>query len=285
MKIKCSLLLKWCECNLTNKEFTFLLLIARYQDKDGYGHVKGIYYKDIMEKCNMCQMTFYMVLRSLKQKGLIDYTRKNKDYDITILNNDFSYEGALKEGYINLNKSIFDEEKFKKLRVNEKILLMLFMSVTYKNKGSYRIGIKTFYEKYTKLLGVTQKVLRSYLHSLKEFFNIWVKGGNYYIRFLAREFKEKKEKEIDQYLDHIINTECRRNKVDTNQNDDNFKDTITVIKQYWTEAKEAGQDILVIFANCMAECTGKILNSKYIHKLIRRTLGIEKRPALSDMLF
>lgn len=180
MKIKFSLLLKWCTCKLTNKEYEFLIFITRYQEQDGYGHVRGVYYKEIMKKCNMSQMTFYTVLRSLKQKDLIEYTRRNKDYDITILNNDFSYEGS-KEGYINLNNIDFEEEKFKNLRVNEKILFMIFMRNTYVNKGIYRIGTKTFYDEYTKLLGVTKKVLRSYLHALKVFFNIWTKEGKYFI--------------------------------------------------------------------------------------------------------
>lgn len=277
MKIKVSLLLKWCTCKLTKKEYEFLIFIARYQDC--YGHVRGIYYKDIMENCSMSQMTFYTILRSLKQKGLIDYKRMNKDYDITILNNDFSYEGSWNEGYINLNKIVFEEEKFKKLRVNEKILLMIFMRNTYVNKGIYRVGTNKFYDDYTKLLGVTKKVLRSYLHSLKEFFNIWTQKGKYFIKFVSNTFKEKSETETDQYLGHIVQIGCRRNKVVVDSTA-TVKDTMQLIKQYRQQAKEAGQNIFEVLNSCLAECKNGILNSKYIHKLIRQAIGIEYRPAI-----
>lgn len=286
MKIKYSLLRQWCKSKLTNKELTFLLFIARYQDQDGSGQVKGIYYKDIMEKCNMCQRTFYLVLPSLKQKGLIDYKRKKNDYDITILNNDFTYEGSLKEGYINVNKKIFDSEKgnklsekFNKLRVNEKLLLLLLMRNTHVNKGQYKIGRKTFYDEYTEILGVTEKVLRSYLHSLKSIFYVWSMAGNLYVKFSGSSFKDKEEKEVDQYLDHIVRVGCRRNCVEVNSTTV-INDTRQLIKQYRQEAKEVGQDIFDILNSCLAECKKSILNSKYIHKLMRRALQIEHRPII-----
>lgn len=254
-----------------------MMEIARYQVQDASGGtngvVRGIYYKDIMEKCNMSQKTFYNVLDSLEQKGLIKSTRNNNDYDIIILDNDFSYEGARKEGYININNEVFGEEKFKKLKVNEKILLMLFMRNTYLNKGTYRIGNDTFYEKYTELLGVTEKVLRGYLNSLKKFFNIYKSEGNYFINFLADKFKEKIEKEVDQLRDHTVRILCRRNKVDASS-DQAVKDTMQLIVQYQKEAKDKGKDIFDIMGACLEVCRKSILNSKYLHKLIRKALGL-----------
>ena len=90
MKIKYSLLDRLC--NLTNKEVDFLLYVAHYQDD--YGRIRGIYYRDVCQACDMCKQTFYDVLRSLQQKGVITYVRADRDYNITILDNDFSYKGS-----------------------------------------------------------------------------------------------------------------------------------------------------------------------------------------------
>lgn len=280
MKIKYSLLLKWCNCNLTNKELDFLLFIVRYQDQDGFGQVRGIYYKDIMKKCKMSQGTFYNVLKSLERKGLIAYKSKKHDYDIIILNNSFSYKGSLNEGYINLNKIIFDEKRFNKLRVKEKLLLMLFMRNTHVNKGLYRIGKETFCDEYTKVFGVTKKVLRSYLHSLKKIFYILAKEGKYFVKFVASTFKEKVETEVDQYLDHIVRIGCRRNNIDP-FSPAMVKDTLQLVKQYRKEARGSGQDIFDVLDTCLAECKKGVLNSKYIHKLMRQVLGIEHRPVVT----
>ncbi len=50
----------------------------------------------------MCKQTYYNMLLSLKNKGVIIYKHSNltNDVDITSLDNDFSYPSAYKEGYI-----------------------------------------------------------------------------------------------------------------------------------------------------------------------------------------
>ena len=108
------------------------------------------------------------------------------DYDIIILDNDFSYPSSYQEGYVNLNRKVFSSPGFKKLRAKEKALLLLLLQRTHENRSSYQIGTKKFYEKYMALLGVTKHVLRGYLHSLKKFFSIGVKDGKYFITFLWR---------------------------------------------------------------------------------------------------
>lgn len=273
LKIKYRLLKKFV--NLTNKENDFLLYVARFQNEKG--EVIGIYYKDIMKNCGMCKQTFYAVLRSLVKKGIITYTRENNDYNITILDNDFSYPESYKEGYVNLFRKIFRSKKFRNLKAKEKILLLLFLKITHENTSSYQIGTKNFYDKYTKLLGVTVRVLRGYLHSLRKFFSIGIKDGKYFITYLSNVFKDRLG-EVNQYLDHVVKVGCRRNKVDVDP--EAVNDTIQLIKQYRQEAREAGQNILDVLNSCLTKCKDGILNSKYIHKLIRKALGIENRPTM-----
>lgn len=276
MKIKYSLLDSWCERNLTNMEIVFLIHIARFQDE--YGRVMGIYYRDICASCGMSIQTFYDVLYSLADKGIITYNRVNDDYDITILNNDFSYKGSYEEGYINVSRSVFDSKSFRSLRAKEKMLFMFFMKVTHENGKSYQIGTEKFYKKYTTLLGVTKNILRTYLHSLRKFFSIGRKDGKYFITYLASVFKPRRPvSETDQFLGHVVKADCRRSKIKDIEVE-SISDTIQLVKQYRQEARDQGFDILKIISDCISYSVQnfkhKILDAKYVHKLVRQQLGL-----------
>lgn len=270
MKIKYSLLDKLN--SLTNKEVDFILYVARYQDD--YGCIRGMYYRDVCENADMCKQTFYDTLRSLQAQGIITYSRVNQDYDITILDNDFSYPGAYHEGYINVSRQVFHTRRFHKLKAKEKLLLLQFMKITHSASGSYQIGTGKLYTKYMQLLGVTKRVLRGYLHSLKKFFAIGIKDGKYFISYLRTVFNDRVEvSETDQYMRHLVRVSCRRAKIK------DFvpaavKDVVTIMKQYRKEAQESsiGKSIFEIVDDCI--CQAKELNSKYIHKLVRGALGL-----------
>lgn len=270
MKIKYSLLDKLN--SLTNKEVDFILYVARYQDD--YGCIRGMYYRDVCKNADMCKQTFYDTLRSLQAQGIITYSRVNQDYDITILDNDFSYPGAYHEGYINVSRQVFHTRRFHELKAKEKLLLLHFMKITHSASGSYQIGIGKLYTKYMQLLGVTKRVLRGYLHSLKKFFAIGIKDGKYFISYLRTVFNDRVEvSETDQYMRHLVRVSCRRAKIK------DFvpaavKDVVTIMKQYRKEAQESsiGKSIFEIVDDCI--CQAKELNSKYIHKLVRGALGL-----------
>ncbi len=278
MKIKYALLDTWSACKLTNMEITFLIHIAHLQDQDDSGRVMGVYYRDARTACGMSIQTFYDVLHSLTEKGVIEYTRVKDDYDITILNNDTSYKGAYEEGYINVSRLVFDSKSFRNLRAKEKMLFLLFMKVTHENGKTYQIGTEKFYEKYTTLLGVTKNILRTYLHSLRKFFSIGRKDGKYLITYLTSVFKPRKPiSETDQFLGHVVKVNCRRSKI-KEVKDEAIKDTIQLIKQYRNEARDQGLSIQGIISNCISysvqNFTHKILDAKYVHKLMRKQLGL-----------
>ena len=56
------------------------------------------------------------------------------------------------------------------------------------------MGTQKFYEVFTKLLHVTKRVIRCYLHSLRRFFSVGIKDGLYYITLLHSVFAQEEEK-------------------------------------------------------------------------------------------
>lgn len=259
--------------NLTNREWDFLLYAARYQNPTGT--VEGIYYKDICENVGMCKQTFYNTLHSLADQNIITYQQVGKaDYDISILNNE-EFDRKNPEGYINLNRSFFRATKFKTLRAKEKFMLLDFMKITHSNGGVYKLGIDTFYEKYERLLGLSKRVIRYYLQSLKKFFRIFTAKGNYYIAYQSDQMGMDKSNGQGQRRDYLAKVVCRRG---------GFKDTkklhlsdiATLIKQYSLQAKEKGYDILALLQESIAvsldEQDGEILKPKRIHMLLREYL-------------
>ena len=132
--------------NLTNTEMDLFLYIAKIQNI--YGIAYGVHHKAACDHTGMCKQSFYTALRSLERKGIISISRRSEiDYDVTILDNDFSYDGAFKEGYVNLHMKDFEEEAFKKLKAREKYMLMYFLKITFGEKV-YKIIVTNFYKKF-----------------------------------------------------------------------------------------------------------------------------------------
>lgn len=267
MKIKYALLEKLFQ--LTNREIDLLLYIARYQDD--HGQIRGIYYRTACEACDMCKQTFYNSLRSLEKKGVVEVSHVDSDFDIRILDNDFSYPESYSEGYVNVNRQVFRSAAFRKLRAKEKVFVMVLMKITHNAYSSYQIGVEKFYDKYMQMIGVTKKVLRSYLHTMKNFFTVGRKDGKYFITITARLLKMNQELESDQYLNQQIVTGCRRHKI-TIRKDKDVKDVSGLVKQYRSYASEVERDIWEIIDLTLKQCRGTVLNPKYIHKLVRSQL-------------
>ena len=274
MKIKYALLDKLY--TLTNKEIDLVLYVARYQNDHGCSY--GIYYRAACENTGMCKQSFYSTLRSLQRKGIITYEHADRDYDITILGNDFSYPESYHEGYVNVARKVFRTKKFRALKAKEKVLLLHFMKITHSADGSYQIGTAKFYGKYMQLLGVTKRVLRGYLHSLKSFFAIGVKDGKYFISYLASVFRERvEESESDQYMGHLVDTSCRRARIKEIPPED-VQETVKVMKQYRKVAETDDRNIFEVVDRCIRDSVkgakDRVLKSKYVHKLVRSTLGL-----------
>lgn len=278
MRIKYSLLPKLR--NLTNREMDFFLYIARYQDRRGF--VVGVHNKAVCRATGMCKQSFYTSMRGLAEKGVITYDRNDNDYDIMILGNDFAYENAWKEGYINLQRKVFHQKKFQTLKANEKYLLMELLKRTNESsKTSFHIYTKNFYRKLTELLGVTKRVIRSYLHSLRRFFSVGIRDGQYYITYLHSVFGPKEETmRIDnQDYEHFVKVHCRRKRIE--YTDQELHDTAWLLKEYRDRYKDVDLSLQEL-REMLAEAIGRSveqkassmrrLNAKYVHKLLREIL-------------
>ena len=179
--------------NLTNCEMNMYLWLCENQNDNGA--VSGIRPSDFLDM--MSKQSFYNSLKGLTDKGLIRLGLRKKRHEYKISLNEVTIVGdEWKEGYINLNKKLFQCEDFKKLKSREKYLMLLFyvktsVAVTPSGtKAVHSMEKDTFYEKYSKLLNRSKRRIMEYMHSLKKFFNINIK-----LRKRTRKHQEETVKE------------------------------------------------------------------------------------------
>lgn len=284
MKIKYAIIPKLN--TLSAKEMDLFLFMVKRQDQYT-GCVEGIYYREAMKVTGMCKQSFYNALKGLEKKGIITVTKvSDMDYDICILGNAFPNREAWKEGYVKLNRKAFRSKAFWALKAHEKYLLLEFLKGTHENGHSIRIGVDMLYEKYKKILGVSKRVLRSYLHNLRKFFSIGIKDGKYYITYLHSVFETERgaKSEERQHWEHLVRKECWRNHVP--EEEKNIEDTAELVHQYRQNLEDGTIGMLRILMRCIGRSVEGIerkkrkLNAKYVHKLVRWELFEEDPEAV-----
>lgn len=278
-KIKLQIINKLIQIQATSKEVDFLIYISRFQDD--HGIVRGVYYREICEQLNISNQTFYDIKRSLIQKGIIRVFKNNfLDWDIQILNNDFSNKD-FSEGYINTNQQIFNDKDFFSMKAGEKLLAMHFLKICHSGRGSYHIGTKKFFEKYTEVFQVSKRVIQNYLTSLRTFFSIGVKEQKYWITPLKRVYKQfLSPSETDNYNRQAGKMILRREKI-KDYTEKAFKDTIQLLKQYndveesLLKKFEQAVHLSIEKANMQIKNKRKwlyTLQPKLVHKLLRELI-------------
>lgn len=296
-KLKNCILDRMISEKLHSKEIDFLLYVSRFQDKNG--KVCGIHYRDVSEQMHMSFQEFYNVKESLKKKGFIRCEKSNwTDHDITIIGN--REEECLREGYINTNHNIFYTKEFYQLKAGAKLLAMHLMKVSYAGKGYFKIGRAKFYDKaegYTRKFGVTARVLRGYLMSLKGlFFSVSVKGGNYYIEPLKCIYRKLHEKsEQKRYEEHHVESIIRRAKI-KEADADAKRDVGTLFHQYRERIEGTGCSVMVLIEKAVIRSLEMInkgkrkqerreLKASLIHKLLKEEIEQReaKAPGLSSL--
>ena len=280
MRIKYSLIDKLK--NLTSTEMDLFLYIAKYQRLNGF--VAGVHNQNVCKATGMCKQSFYTAMRGLERKEIVKISRTSDiDYDFLILGNDFTGDDAFKagcEGYIDLSRSIFHKKQFKQLKAKEKWLLLYFLHCTHDNSSSYRIGTGNFYKKFCTLLGVTKRMVRSYLHSLHAFFSVGIVKGIYYITFKKSVFNQKQGEQEKQEHEFFASALLRRNKI-RKYNQEALAETAKLIKQYRGIAHDSGYNIFDVLEKAVRESIpdeskpkDRKLSYKYVHKLVRKTLAL-----------
>lgn len=281
MRIKYSLIEKLK--NLTSTEMDLFLYAAKYQRLNGF--VAGVHNQDVCRATGMCKQSFYTAMRGLERKGIVKISRTSDiDYDLLILDNDFTGKEAFKagrcKGYIDLSRSIFHKKQFKQLKAKEKWLLLYFLHCTHDNSSSYRIGTGNFYKKFCAMLGVTKRMVRSYLHSLRAFFSVGIVKGIYYITYKRSVFNQKQGEQEKQEHEFFASALLRRNKI-RKYNQEALAETAKLIKQYRGIAHDSGYNIFDVLEKAVRESIpdelkpkDRKLSYKYVHKLVRKTLAL-----------
>lgn len=280
-KLKNAILDKLIQQHVTDAELDVLLYISRFQSERGT--VAGVYYRTVAEELGIAFQTFYNALQGLEEKQIIRYQKGSYyDIDVLILDNDFrNMQEEMKKGFINTGADIFQSAAFKTLKANEKLLAMYIYKIAKSGRGSYHIGVENLYDKFTRLLGVSRRIVQRYLTSLRKLFSIGIKEGKYWItpRKTAPEGRKRTEKEL--YETNIVKAVFRRNRAKYTVRD--FKDVQKIVHQYYDSHKERIQQAI-------AKATQKSLFLRnpdkhpykwdrkiypaYIHKLLREELAV-----------
>lgn len=267
---------------LTSKEMDLLFYLAKRQNEKT-GFVEGVYYRDVIKQTAMCKQSFYNALKGLEEKEIISVEKlTDMDYNVYILENTFPNDAEYKKGYVNLNRKVFQRDGFKKLTAHEKYMLLEFMKITHENSSSMCIGVEKLYKKYMGLLKVSKRVIRGYLHRLKEFFSIGIKNGKYYITYKHSIFEKCNGKaEEVWYLEHQVKKECWRQHTECKE--EVLKDVVEVIKQYRPQTSGT-KEIVPLIMYCIRQSVDGIerkkrkLNAAYINKLARKALLSNPEP-------
>lgn len=262
---------------LTSKEMELFLYICRYQQLNGT--MSGLHNQDVCKETGMCKQSFYNALNGLEKKGILDVRKLSEiDYDVVIRNNDFSYEEAFHEGYINLSRDVFRTKQFKKLAAKEKWMLFYFLHCTHEESGSYRIGVQKFYAKFCALLGVSKRRVRAFLHKLRHFFSIGIKDRLYYITYKHSVFHGTQSGQETIEHEHFTSSMARRSKIRKTESKE-LKDTAALIKQYRETAKQLKENIYRLLEESIRESVegterplDRTLSAKFVHKILRRKL-------------
>lgn len=272
MKLKHGLIEKIAKMTTTEKDL--YLYLCRHQEPNG--KVIGVYYKDVIAECDMSKASYYNARNGLAAMGAIQYEVIQDDCNVLVIGNDFS-DGNFKN-YINLNREVFHKKKFKKLNGRETyfVLEMLKNSQRDEDGGVCKLQTGTLYDKYHKILNVTYRTIRSYLHMLKQFFSVGIKKGWYYIEYKKSVFDRKFDEDNPNrkvedvwYIEQLIGATFRRNKKLPEVKD--VAELIDIYKQFRPGATKQGLDISRLFVDALEEVlrsTTDKISFAYINKLI-----------------
>lgn len=306
-RIKFTLLQRMLKESLTRFEFDFLIYLVQRCDHNGM--VEGIYYLDVKDEIGCKTSTFYLILKNLEEKNYIKIARRDRnDMDIILLDNKFALtaEGEIDyRDYLNINKAIFGDNEYKKLRVGAKKVILYFLlrlgagrkpkewqhdiienlsDVIRTDKIDMELLRSTGKRERMK---ASTRVIKKYFDLIKKWFNVEYKANKLKDKdaYSIKKDADAKQKVIkkkggklvnenayalffrDKHLVHVI---CRRNGIKHTKQ--NLINAAQLINQYGKKAIEEGKNILHIIENAILNC-GDTLNSRSVHVKTRIMLG------------
>lgn len=257
MKLKYRILKKLH--NVSNSEMDLLVWAVQHSDETS-GTMYGAYYKDYCDEYDRCKQSFYNALYGLADKGIVTFRRNQNDagttsdYDITVNDNAYPWKGSSEatyrnEGYVDLASPVFRSGEFKSLKAKEKYLALEFRKRSFETGKGYKHGVRAFYDAWDKTLGVTDRTVRGYIHSLSKvcgFFSVGIKDGFYRITSRICFRKPAKGQEGHRYDQDMYNEQYVRmalNRDNIKYNAESLSDTVHLIYQYGAAFANKGADV------------------------------------------
>lgn len=243
MKYKCKNIDKLH--SLTSNEWKLFYFLVQHADEYD-ATVRGVYYRDVTKETGISQSGYYPALKGLEEKEIIKVTSRDSglDCDVYIIDNEYPTQDYQAEPYINFNLPILKSNAFQSLKAHEKFLMLTFLRCAYDKGYSLQRDVKKFYDKYMKLLKVTKRVIRSYMHTLKQFFIIGIKEGMYYItsRKATLDREEHVQKSEEMFLwEQLVRSECNRCHIEYTSK--SLNDTAELVKTFRGRFKDQGTRI------------------------------------------
>ena len=237
----------------TKKEIDLIIHIGQFQDK--YGVIRGLYYKNILEAIDICKSTFYHLMQSLEEKGIIkiNYFNDYAYWEVKILNNVFAAQEDYKKGYLKLHYEILHSPEFIAMTKSEKLIVLNLLKIGDFRKHMIKLTAK-------RLMDWTGKSLRSvrkFMETLAMAFKIIKKGNLYMIDCLCG-FDTRVESETNILYQHLINYRLHKNKCKSDPH--SIKDATTVFKQYKVDCSETVISLLDSVITAFGEIVPRYLN-------------------------
>lgn len=284
-KLSYAVLDKLIEKHVTSAEIDVLLYISRYQNNQGVA--EGIYYKTVCEELNIVYQTFYDVKESLVEKGIIAVEKNHYlDYDIKILDNDFSHPEDWKQGYLNTNYEMFASSQFRNLKAGAKLLAMDLMKNNLAGGRSYHCKTDNFFKIFMNKFQICKRTLQEYLKMLRLLFYIGVKEHQYWITI--RNFAKEKQlgSENSNYHKNSIEVAIRRNRITHTRKEDvikmerilnNYKRQINELFNGFSLSNTVLRSLEKLNPGVKKEKWKRELKPNLIHRVLRQELGLDVR--------
>lgn len=153
------------------------------------------------------------------------------------------------EGYVDLASPVFRSGEFKALKAKEKYLALEFRKRSFETGKGYKHGVRAFYDAWDKTLGVTDRTVRGYIHSLSKvcgFFSVGIKDGFYRITSRICFRKPAKGQEGHRYDQDMYNEQSVRmdlNRDNIKYDKTGFDDTVFLMYQYASAFAQKHADV------------------------------------------
>ena len=254
--------------------------MARVQDEEtGVAH--GIHFREAMRRTGMCRQSFYNAMRGLARKGFIRERRSGSaDYDVEIVGNAFPGKDY-SCGYVNLNRKIFRDGRFRRLKAAEKCLF-LHLARLIPGGRTRRMPAAALIEGLRGLASVCRRTLLGYMRSLRRMVQIRIKGGMATVGARDGEaalfqMASGEGSESQQLHAHLVGVACRRGRILADEGA--ARDTAELIPQYARHFRSPWEAYRAL-AGCMERSVdglkgdGRRLDPRLVHRMFRKEIGL-----------